>query len=79
MGHGVRLAIDVMKAADKPMTLHEIAYATMERCKMPTNDLQAVKDVAASLRQSLKRRVGKGVVIVGGYPTRWVLETVCNA
>lgn len=74
MGQGVRLAIEAMKESDKPMTLFEIAYASMERRKLPTDDLEAVKDVACSWRRSLKRRVGKGVVLVDGYPQQWALD-----
>lgn len=71
-GYGIRLATQVMRGAGKPLTTHEIAVATMERAGI-AYDLQTAKDVAASLRQSLKRRVGKGVVVVDGYPTRWAV------
>ena len=71
-GYGIRLATEAMREAGKPLTTHELALLTMERAGL-VYDLQTARDVAASLRQSLKRRVGKGVVKVDGYPTRWAL------
>jgi hypothetical protein len=71
-GYGIRLAIEVMREAGKPLTTHELALLTMERAGI-AYDLDTARDVACSLRQSLKRRVGKGVVVVDGYPTRWAL------
>lgn len=71
-GYGIRLAMKAMQEAGKPLTTHELAVAAMERGGIEY-DLQTAKDVAAALRQSLKRRVGKGVVMVDGYPTRWAL------
>ncbi|WP_411291614.1 hypothetical protein [Sphingorhabdus sp.] len=74
-GYGIRLAIDALREAGKPMTTQELAVLTMERAGIPY-DLQTARDVAASLRQSLKRRVGIGVVMVEGYPTRWALDYI---
>jgi len=71
-GYGIRLAIQTMKEADRPLTTHELAVATMERAGI-AYDLQTARNVACSLRQSLKRRVGKGVVVVEGFPKRWAL------
>ena len=72
-GYGIRVATQVMRDAGKPLTTHEIAVATMERAGI-AYDLETARDVACSLRQSLKRRVGNGVVVVEGYPTRWALQ-----
>ena len=72
-GYGIRLAIQALKEADKPLTTHEVAVLVIERAGIPY-DLQTARDVGCSLRQSLKRRVGKGVVIVDGFPKRWALE-----
>lgn len=72
-GYGIRLATDVMRQAGKPLTTHELAVLTMERAGI-AYDLETARDVAASLRQSLKRRVGNGVVVVDGFPTRWALK-----
>ena len=71
-GYGIRLAIQAMKEADRPLTTHELSVLAMERAGI-AYDLQTARDVACSLRQSLKRRVGNGVVMVDGYPTRWTL------
>ena len=69
-GYGIRLAIQAMQEAGKPLTTQELAVATMERAGI-AYDLDTARDVAASLRQSLQRRVGKGVVAVDGRPMRW--------
>lgn len=72
-GVGIRMAIDAMREATEPLTTYELASMAMTRAGIPTDDLQAVRDVACSMRQSLKRRVGRGVVVVDGFPTRWAL------
>ena len=72
-GYGIRLATEVMREAGKPLTTHELALLTMERAGL-VYDLQTARDVTCSLRQSLKRRVGNGVVVVDGLPTRWALH-----
>lgn len=71
-GYGIRVATQVMRDANKPLTTHEIAVATMERAGI-AYDLETARDVACSLRQSLKRRVDKGVVVVDGFPKRWAI------
>jgi hypothetical protein len=71
-GYGIRLATQAMRDADKPLTTHELALLTMERAGI-AYDLETARDVACSLRQSLKRRVGRGVVVVDGFPKRWAL------
>jgi hypothetical protein len=72
-GYGIRLATQVMREAGKPLTTHEIAVLTMERAGI-AYDLDSARDVACSLRQSLKRRVGNGVVTVEGFPKRWAVN-----
>lgn len=71
-GYGIRIATEAMRAAGKPLTTHELALLTMERAGL-IYDIQTARDVACSLRQSLTRRVGKGVALVDGFPTRWKL------
>lgn len=72
-GNGTRMALAVLRDADGPLTAHEIALEAMRRAQMPTDDGIVVKAVASSLRGSLKRRAGKGVVMVDGFPKRWAL------
>ena len=72
-GSGTRMALAVLRDADRPLTAHEITLEAMRRAQMPTDDGIVVKAVASSLRGSLKRRVGKGVVMADGYPARWAL------
>lgn len=67
------MALAALSDADTPLTAHEIALEAMRRARMPTDHGIVVKAVASSLRGALKRRVGKGVVIVEGFPTRWAL------
>jgi hypothetical protein len=40
---------------------------------MPTDDAMTVKAIAASLRGSLMRRMGHGVIRHDGFPKRWSL------
>lgn len=72
-GNGTRMALAVLRDADRPLTAHEITLEAMRRAQMPTDDGIVVKAVASSLRGSLKRRVGNGVVMVEGFPARWGL------
>lgn len=62
-----------MQEAGKPLTTHELAVAAMAGAGI-VYDLQTARDVAAALRQSLKRRVGKGVLLIEGFATRWTLK-----
>ena len=73
-GNGARAALEVLRDADRPLTAHEITLVAMRRSQTPTDDGIVVKAVASSLSGSLKRRVGKGVVAVDGYPTRWAIS-----
>jgi hypothetical protein len=72
-GHGTRTALEVLKQAERPLTAHEIALASMRLRGMPIEDGVTVKAVAASLRGSLMRRNGKGVIQHDGFPKRWSL------
>ena len=74
-GNGTRSALEVLRDADRPLTAHEITLEAMRRAQMPTDDGIVVKAVASSLRGSLKRRLGRGVVVVDGFPTRWALSS----
>ena len=72
-GNGTRAALEVLQHADKPLTAHDIALEAMRRHGMPTDDGVTVKAIAASLRGSLMRRIGKGVIRHDGFPKRWSL------
>jgi hypothetical protein len=72
-GHGTRTALEVLKRTESPLTAHEIALAAMRLRGMPIEDGVTVKAVAASLRGSLMRRIGKGVIRHDGFPKRWSL------
>jgi hypothetical protein len=72
-GIGIRLALNILKEATEPLTTNELARLTMDRGGIPTEDARVVNDVGASLHNSLKRRVGKDIVLVEGHPKRWLL------
>jgi hypothetical protein len=70
-GAMIRGALDVLRTADRPLTTREIARAVADRSAM--TEISHVKSVSGSIHMGLKRRVGKGVVLVDGFPKRWSL------
>ncbi len=70
-GIGIRTALQVLKEAGEPLTTTQIATEVIRRAGGSIHDKQTIVDVAASLRGSLGRRIGKGVVVVEGRPRRW--------
>jgi hypothetical protein len=72
-GYGVRTTIEILKTADRPLSTREIAEEVMRRLGLSPDDVAARNDVCSSLHMSILRRVGKGIVRVDGFPTRWAL------
>ncbi len=70
-GQCVRLAIDILREAAKPLTVLEIATEIMTRRGMPVDDRTAVKAACTNVRNGLNHHEGRDVVTCGGYPKRW--------
>ena len=71
--HGAmtRSALDVLRTADRPQTAMEIATVVADRAGF--TDHSHVIAIANSVRVGLRSRVGRGVVLIDGYPKRWAI------
>jgi hypothetical protein len=67
---GTRLALTILREADKPLTTNEIALELLQRSGMPV-DRDGIERTTALLRSALTKRIGQGVVCHEGYPKRW--------
>jgi hypothetical protein len=72
-GYGVRTTIEILRQAGRPLSTREIAEEVMRREGLPLDDVEARRDVCSSLHMSILRRVGKDIVRVDCYPTRWAI------
>jgi hypothetical protein len=75
--HGTiyRRALDVLRAAEKPMTPLEIATAVFAAQGVSDADKVEVKNMSLGIHRNLKRRAGKVVERLGeGTPARWTLK-----
>jgi hypothetical protein len=70
---GLKLALDVLRKADQPMTSNEIAYQTAEIAGLPIPDKWELWAMSNAINTSLKRRIGKGIACDEGRPRRWAL------
>jgi hypothetical protein len=70
-----RVALDILRAADKPLTTREMAKKLFARKGITEPSAENLRDLAAGLRVCLHRKNGKIVKTVGeGFPLRWVLN-----
>jgi hypothetical protein len=68
----LRHALDVLRAAEGPLTTREIALAMLAAQGVAEPDNPTVRNIAGSVKASLRHH--KGVAIVGeGMPARWAL------
>ena len=76
--HGAmtRSALDVLRTADHPLTAMEVASAVADRAGFTEHS--HVIAIANSVRVGLRSRVGRGVVLIVGYPRRWVIKGIEN-
>ena len=70
VGHGITTALDVLREAQRPMTVREIVLAVMERLAISSSP-GAIKSLESSLRYCLAKRVGDGVEEAGRRPVRF--------
>jgi hypothetical protein len=70
---GMRTALTILREATEPLTTREIVVRVLERHKMPEPHYDEVKLICASFNGALRNRIGRGVVIVEGFPKQWVV------
>jgi hypothetical protein len=68
-GMWTRMALDVLRQADRPMTGREIARLIMRRQEI--TDPKTMASIECSLQVTLERREGQGVLRAEGSPKRW--------
>ena len=75
-GHGLRLALDVLRKADRPMSAREITIEALASCGIDLPDSKTLTIVAGTIAGGLERRVGNGVTVIEGRPKRWQLTNL---
>jgi hypothetical protein len=69
-----RAVLDVLKAAEGPLTTREIVLRLLAGKGEANPDLKAIRDLEGGVRSSLSLKEGKTVQNVGvGIPARWTL------
>ncbi len=71
-----RSLLDALRVAPEPLTLRQLALATMERRGLDTNDAKAVAFIIEQVRAALRRQRRKGIVrdsVVDGTTAGWEL------
>ncbi len=71
-GMWTRMALDVIRQANRPMTGREIAKAIVRREGI--TDPNTLASIECSLQVTLERREGQGVLRAEGSPKRWEIE-----
>jgi hypothetical protein len=67
-----RSALDVMRVADRPLTVHQIVNRMMETKGIAGARMDQVRGLQAAVLASLRHREGKGVQRTNeGKPARW--------
>jgi hypothetical protein len=70
-----RSAIDVMRIADKPLTVRQIVNRMLETKGITDARKDQVRGLQAAVLASLRHRQGKGVIQINeGIPARWALK-----
>lgn len=72
-GQGIKTALTVLREASEPMTAREIVLAVWARTGLPVPAKQELYRISSTFNAALRRRAGKGVVMVEGKPVRWSL------
>jgi hypothetical protein len=74
--HGAlfRAAIDVLKAAKRPLSAPEITIALLQQRGVIDADPAAVYDLRRSVERSLVYNRGRSIVAVGSRPVHWTIR-----
>jgi hypothetical protein len=74
-GAGMKTALSILRTAREPLTTRQIILMVLERHSMPEPDYDELKLICASFNGALRNKAAKGgLVLVEGYPKRWVLN-----
>jgi hypothetical protein len=69
-----RAVLDVLKAAEGPLTVREIVLRVLAGKGEASPALKTIRDLEGGIRSTLARKVGKTVQNVGqGMPSRWTI------
>ena len=73
-GTVLRHALDVLRGAEKPLTVREITELMLKAKGIANANPNAFNDLSNGVRVSLRKYEGKGVVTTGdGAPARWTI------
>jgi hypothetical protein len=73
-GTATRMALDVLRVADGPMTAVEIADCVAARCGLAATDHAAAAKLSSAIAATLKNKIGKTVAADDGRPRRWWIQ-----
>jgi hypothetical protein len=71
-GTGIRAAVAVLKEAVEPLSAREIAIEVMLRRGEPDTPNHEIVQIMAGINYGLQKRIGREVVLIKGYPKRWL-------
>jgi hypothetical protein len=72
----LRHALDVLRAAQGPLTTREVVVAMLQARGLFEPTTKQVRDLYGGVQSSLRNRNGKTVVRVGdGVPMRWLVRS----
>jgi hypothetical protein len=71
-GTGIRAAVAVLKEAVEPMSAREIAIEVMLRRGQPDAPKHEIVQIMAGINYGLQKRIGREVILIRGYPKRWL-------
>ena len=75
-GVGTRHIMDVLRAADGPLTSSQVAEAVLRKGGITKPSALDIRNARGSVHSTLRRYQGRTVDIIGeGFPVRWVLKT----
>ena len=72
LGSAIKHALDVLRLADEPMTVKEIAVEVLRRSGHQSPNTETISKVANTIGNSLRKKP-RGTVVDcdGGWPARW--------
>jgi hypothetical protein len=73
VGHGITTALDVLREAQRPLTVREIVLAVIARLAIPSSP-GAIKSLESSVRYCLAKRVGHELIEVSRDPLRFAVS-----
>lgn len=71
-GTGIRAAVAVLKQATAPLSAREIAIEVMLRRGQSDIPNAEIVQIMAGINYGLQKRIGREVVLIQGYPKRWL-------